>query len=106
MSGARLRVLALVHRHLVPPDALPEGTDLLTRPVMALVARSLALRGESAMMITPGGLVPLSNWDLATRDGFPTAYRGTVSDVSGGRQVTVLAPTGTIAAWATIRSRV
>lgn len=32
MSGARLRVLALVHRHLVPPDTLPEGTDLQTAP--------------------------------------------------------------------------
>ncbi|MGE3513171.1 MAG: D-alanine--D-alanine ligase, partial [Vicinamibacterales bacterium] len=32
MSGARLRVLALVHRHLVPPDTVPEGTDLLSAP--------------------------------------------------------------------------
>ena len=32
MSGTRLRILALVHRHLVPPDTLPEGTDLLSAP--------------------------------------------------------------------------
>lgn len=32
MSGARLRVLALVHRHLVPPETLPEGTDLVSAP--------------------------------------------------------------------------
>jgi D-alanine-D-alanine ligase len=32
MSGARLRVLALVHRHLVPPDTLPDGTDLVSAP--------------------------------------------------------------------------
>jgi D-alanine-D-alanine ligase len=32
MSGSKLRVLALVHRHLVPPDAVPEGTDLLSAP--------------------------------------------------------------------------
>jgi D-alanine-D-alanine ligase len=32
MSGTRLRVLALVHRHLVPPDTLPEGTDLVSAP--------------------------------------------------------------------------
>jgi D-alanine-D-alanine ligase len=32
MSGARLRILALVHRHLVPPDTLPEGTDLVSAP--------------------------------------------------------------------------
>jgi D-alanine-D-alanine ligase len=32
VSGSRLRVLALVHRHLVPPDTLPEGTDLVSAP--------------------------------------------------------------------------
>jgi D-alanine-D-alanine ligase len=32
MSGGKLRVLALVHRHLVPPDAVPEGTDLISAP--------------------------------------------------------------------------
>jgi D-alanine-D-alanine ligase len=31
MSG-RLRILALVHRHLVPPDVLPEGTDVVAAP--------------------------------------------------------------------------
>jgi D-alanine-D-alanine ligase len=28
----KLRVLALVHRHLIPPDTIPEGTDLLAAP--------------------------------------------------------------------------
>jgi D-alanine-D-alanine ligase len=32
MSGNKLRVLALVHRHLIPPDAVPEGTDLVAAP--------------------------------------------------------------------------
>jgi D-alanine-D-alanine ligase len=32
MSGAKLRVLALVHRHLIPPDIVPEGTDLVAAP--------------------------------------------------------------------------
>ncbi len=32
MSGTKLRVLALVHRHLIPPEALPEGTDLVSVP--------------------------------------------------------------------------
>jgi D-alanine-D-alanine ligase len=32
MSGPRLRILALVHRHLVPPDTLPEGVDLVSVP--------------------------------------------------------------------------
>ncbi len=30
MSGGKLRILALVHRHLIPPDVLPEGTDLVS----------------------------------------------------------------------------
>src|SRR5947209_1326043 len=28
----KLRVLALVHRHLIPPDAVPEGTDIVSAP--------------------------------------------------------------------------
>jgi len=32
MSGPRLRVLALVHRHLIPPDTIPEGTDIVSAP--------------------------------------------------------------------------
>ena len=32
MSTTKLRILALVHRHLVPPDVVPEGTDVLTAP--------------------------------------------------------------------------
>jgi D-alanine-D-alanine ligase len=29
---SKLRVLALVHRHLVPPDTVPEGTDITSEP--------------------------------------------------------------------------
>jgi D-alanine-D-alanine ligase len=32
MSTAKLRVLALVHRHLIPPETVPEGTDLVAAP--------------------------------------------------------------------------
>ena len=32
MTVARLRVLALVHRHLIPPDTLDEGTDIVSAP--------------------------------------------------------------------------
>ena len=28
MSGPKQRILALVHRHLIPPDPVPEGTDI------------------------------------------------------------------------------
>jgi D-alanine-D-alanine ligase len=29
---SKLRVLALMHRHLIPPDTIPEGTDLVAAP--------------------------------------------------------------------------
>jgi D-alanine-D-alanine ligase len=32
MSGNKLRVLALVHRHLIPPERVEEGTDLTSVP--------------------------------------------------------------------------
>src|SRR6266849_9709754 len=32
MSGNKLRVLALVHRHLIPPEKVEEGTDLTSAP--------------------------------------------------------------------------
>jgi D-alanine-D-alanine ligase len=32
MSGTKLRVLALVHRHLIPPETIPEGADLVAVP--------------------------------------------------------------------------
>ena len=32
MSTNKLRILALVHRHLVPPDTIPDGTDIVSEP--------------------------------------------------------------------------
>jgi len=32
MSGNKLRVLALVHRHLIPPEKVEEGTDITAEP--------------------------------------------------------------------------
>jgi D-alanine-D-alanine ligase len=32
MSTTKLRILALVHRHLIPPDVVPEGTDIVSAP--------------------------------------------------------------------------
>jgi D-alanine-D-alanine ligase len=32
MSTNKLRILALVHRHLVPPETVPEGTDIVSAP--------------------------------------------------------------------------
>jgi phage portal protein BeeE len=67
-----------------------EGTDLLNRRNLALAGRSLALRGEALFLIRDK-LVPCSDWDLRTRNGFPTAYRVSVSEAGGGRSETALA---------------
>lgn len=32
MTVSRLRILALVHRHLIPPDTIDEGTDVVSAP--------------------------------------------------------------------------
>ena len=66
------------------------GTDALDRPTMALVARSLALRGE-AVFVIEDGLVPVSDWDVSTRGGRPTAYRVSIPEAGGGRSETRLA---------------
>ncbi|MEE4120609.1 MAG: hypothetical protein V2I65_16535 [Paracoccaceae bacterium] len=67
------------------------GTDALDRRSLALTARSLALRGEALFLIGDDRLVPVSDWDLRTRDGEPSAYRLSVAEVGGGRTMTALA---------------
>ena len=32
MTVSRLRILALVHRHLIPPDTIEEGADIASAP--------------------------------------------------------------------------
>ncbi len=68
-----------------------QGTDLLDRRSLAMMARSLALRGEWLALIRDDRLVPVGAWDLRTRDGMPTAYRVSISEAGGGRTETVLA---------------
>lgn len=67
-----------------------KGTDLLTRRTLALIARSLALRGEAVFLIRDR-LIPASDWDLTTLNGDPRAYRLQVSEAGGGRSETALA---------------
>jgi hypothetical protein len=67
-----------------------ENSGLLDRRSLALIGRSLALRGEAVFLIRDR-LVPCSDWDLRTRDGVPTAYRVSVSEAGGGRTETALA---------------
>lgn len=68
-----------------------EGTRLLTRRNLAMFARSIALRGEAVFLIQGDRLLPVTDWDLSTRNGMPRAYRVSVSEVGGGRSFTVLA---------------
>lgn len=67
------------------------GAPMLTRPLMAMVGRSLALRGEAVLLVRDDQLVPCADWDVRTLDGVPRAYRVTVSEAGGGRSETVLA---------------
>lgn len=67
------------------------GTDLLDSRSLALIGRSLALRGEALFLLRENGLVACSDWDLRTRDGKPTAYRVSISEAGGGRTETALA---------------
>lgn len=66
------------------------GTDMLDRATMALVARSLALRGEFVGIVRDG-IIPVSDWDVSTRNGRPVAYRVGIPEAGGGRTETVLA---------------
>ena len=67
-----------------------QGTDMLDRQAMALIGRTLALRGEAVFLIRDR-LIPFSDWDLSTRYGIPRAYRGQISEAGGGQSETVLA---------------
>jgi hypothetical protein len=66
------------------------GTAMLDRRTLALIGRSLALRGESVFLIRDV-LVPCSDWDLRTRYGKPTAYRVSIPEAGGGMTQTALA---------------
>lgn len=68
-----------------------DGTDMLDRQSLALLGRSVALRGESVFLIREDGLVPCSDWDLRTRYGRPTAYRLSIPEAGGGTTETALA---------------
>jgi hypothetical protein len=67
------------------------GTHLLDRRTLALLARSLALRGEFLALIDDDRLVTASDWDLSTRNGRPRAYRLSIPEAGGGRSTTALA---------------
>jgi hypothetical protein len=61
------------------------GTTLLTREILAMIGRSLALRGESVWWISDLGLIPCSNWALSTQYGQPVAYALVIPEIGGGQ---------------------
>lgn len=67
-----------------------QGTTMLTRHAMAVAARSLALRGEVVFYIGDE-LIPAVDWELATRDGKPRAYRLSLPEAGGAVTQTALA---------------
>lgn len=67
-----------------------DGTDLLDRRSLALIGRSLALRGEAVFLIRDR-LVPCSDWDLRTRNAEPSAYRLSIPEAGGAVTQTALA---------------
>jgi hypothetical protein len=89
LTGTAQSCISLWENGLAITDV--NGTDLLTRRDMAIIGRSLALRGESVLLIRETGLVPCADWDLRTKDGRPVAYRVSVSEAGGGVSQTALA---------------
>jgi phage portal protein BeeE len=67
-----------------------DGTDMLDRRTMAMLGRSLALRGEFVALIDGDQLVPASDWDTRTRNSIPVAYRLSIPEAGGGRSLTAL----------------
>lgn len=67
------------------------GSPLLNRQTMALIGRSLALRGDVVMLVGDVGLIPATDWEVTTRNGQPRAYRLSIPEAGGGRTLTALA---------------
>lgn len=67
-----------------------QGTDLLDRRTLAMIARALALRGECVFLVRDQ-LVPCTDWDLSTRYGRPRVYRVGLPEIGGGHSETALA---------------
>jgi hypothetical protein len=72
--------------------ALVRGTDLLKPRELALLGRSLALKGEAVFLIGDDMLIPVSDWELSTADAKARAYRLTIAEIDGPRTITALAP--------------
>lgn len=88
LTGAAQASVSLWEAGLSLADV--KGTDFLPRRLLALSARSLALRGEAVFLIRDQ-LIPATDWDISTRNGQPRAYRLGIPEIGGGRRETALA---------------
>lgn len=70
-------------------DVEPAG--ILDRCTLALIGRSLALRGEFVGYLTGDRIVPASDWDIRTKWSEPVAYRLSIPEAGGGSSLTALA---------------
>ncbi len=68
-----------------------DGAPMLDRSRMAMLGRSIALRGEAVFIVGATGLIPAVDWDISTRNGEPRAYRLSIPEAGGGRSETRLA---------------
>lgn len=67
------------------------GASTLTPSTLALLGRSLGIRGEAVFLIGDDRLTPAADWDVSTRNGAPVAYRLSLPEAGGGRSQTALA---------------
>lgn len=67
------------------------GTDMLAPRLLALMARSLALRGEFVGLIDGDAILPAGDWDISTSQGRPRAYRLSLYDAGTAITRTALA---------------
>ncbi len=86
--------IALWERGFSAADVPDQWRSTLSPGHLGLIGRSLANRGQFVALIDATGpdieLVPVVDWDVATRKGKPVAYRLQVPEAGGGHQVEAL----------------
>ena len=73
--SAKLRVLALVHRHLIPPDTIEEGTDIVVGAVAHRVRRHLDAARRWATRCRRSASTTTSATSAALADRMEAAHR-------------------------------
>lgn len=85
----------LWERAFTASDVSEAHRATLSPMLLALIGRSLAVRGQFVGLVDSSGpvieIVPAIDWDLKTRQGRPVGYRLQIPEVGGGFQVNALA---------------